>query len=112
MKLNRRQLRKLIINEIRSTRSEKHQINEVAFLIPHAILLAAGLAASTADAEAVWNKLDPAVQNEINNVYNDLRRMLHYLEDDAVNDIIATAVTKIVDSFAGERIAGDDDEDQ
>ena len=101
MKINRQQLRKLIISEMSRSIEGKQKLNEVAFLIPPAILAAAGLAASTADAEVVWNKLDPEIQNEINKVYEHLRDTLHYLEDDAVNDIIATAITKIVE-YAGE----------
>lgn len=98
MKLNRKQLRRLVIEELQ--RSNYGRLDEVAFVIPLGMLVAAGIAVNNAEAEDVYKKLDPKVQKEMERVYTTLKDTLTYLSEDALEDVIAAAINKVA-KFAG-----------
>ena len=96
MKLNRQKLRKLIIEEINNL--SNNRIDEIVPLIPTIIpvgILAIAFGVSTADAPEIFKRLDPEIQEKLNDAYEQLSGTLSYLKDDALNDIIADVLNKI-----------------
>tara|TARA_Y100001938_G_scaffold149348_1_gene235883 strand:- start:1329 stop:1637 length:309 start_codon:yes stop_codon:yes gene_type:complete len=94
MKLNRKQLRKLILEEVKHSNNRLDEIVPVV-AIPLGVLVAAGLAGSTVEAEDVYKKLDPKVQKELEKVYKTLKDTMSYLSEDALEDVIAAAINAV-----------------
>jgi ATP-dependent protease HslVU (ClpYQ) peptidase subunit len=121
MKISRRQLRKIIREELLlevgvatagattavmaapaaalSAASAARSAVGLAVIAP-AILLAAivtaGLAATTVDAQDLFDKLDPEIQDKLRKTHDSLKSTLSYLGKDAVEDALAAVINKIL----------------
>jgi hypothetical protein len=126
MKISRRQLRKLIREEILletpilPTAAAAAAVSGTAAISPAiagpmvtgkagvglaviaapalilAAIVAAGLAATTVDAQDLFDKLDPEIQDKLRKTHDSLKSTLSYLGKDAVEDALAAVINKIL----------------